>query len=824
MLMNEKNLAVPFFSQRKILYKWQNIQNEDDFFYIASVACNITSLCMLLNYLGITDDTPEQMAENVFKDFKKWNSEPKGYDNLTLWKNIKAIPSRIYGIEPKFIKDLTSCDIKKSIEKYIQNSYPIVFSIGTLSKNGQGTTGHIAVLRGIKKTGYYIINDPWGVPGNQFGLLNSNDSQLRGFYTARAGRPDILFGKGNGDNCILTERTFFKSTGKKTNNGRIFNGAITITYPHIYSFPLGNLKYGVEKDIKEKIYNTYKDNYRFLVADNGLPIRGLWIRKQQGQKIHSVSAGRIVAIRNSRDIKDNFVLIQYRVPGNENKYFYVNYKHLEYIDIDKEIKDRLFSGNKNRQPNDYISQLIEKISPKKGIYDKGTSTGSFNDELNIPERGFAYFYPLDKNLQDFLFDVHIGAGANKKEEFAYDVNDIRNYEIMENGKKFYNVYTSSGIKKISPQNFIPQSINYREFLYYREKLRTLADGEITYFFDTEYKETAAAEDCLNEKNYGKYFFQNVNNIFDNITFRGEEYSKALKNVEDYYIEKINEAKSNNKKAEKIWQEFEDNCKLLCKSLLEIPWENQEWAFDLDSGRFKGDKNEGEFIGVKDIYNSVFNAFKLLNEKQNLKKRKKSVDIENKWENFVKKVSMFYPSSFDDFIEASLFTELGTASSEISIECFSEANLFPDEDLIEVSDIKKGDFLKALHEKKVIDESYLFKTGPKEKSYFLPLTVNRLTNEKIQDYGKTVLLMFNPFAVNYEKKFMEIIKNGTGAIERDEDYKNEVKIKNFFPKEIAQAVKKRFGFNSNREKYYYYNIVEFLDYMDKKSVKAAEGII
>ena len=186
--------------------------------------------------------------------------------------------------------------------------------------------------------------------------------------------------------------------------------------------------------------------------------------------------------------------------------------------------------------------------------------------------------------------------------------------------------------------------------------------------------------------------------------------------------------------------------------------------------------------------------------------------------------MFYPSSFDDFIEASLFTELGTASSEISIECFSETNLFPDEELIEVSDIIKGDFLKALYEKKVIDESYLFKKDPKEKGYFLPLTVNRLANEKIQDYGKTVLLMFNPFAVNYGKKFMEIIKKGTGIIEKEEEYKNKVKIKNFFPKEIAQAVKKWFGFNSNREKYYYYNIVEFLGYMDKKSVKVAEGLI
>lgn len=85
-------------------------------------------------------------------------------------------------------------------------------------------------------------------------------------------------------------------------------------------------------------------------------------------------------------------------------------------------------------------------------------------------------------------------------------------------------------------------------------------------------------------------------------------------------------------------------------------------------------------------------------------------------------------------------------------------------------------------------------------------------------------MFNPFAVNYEKKFMEIIKNGTGATEKEEEYKNKVKIKNFFPKKISQVIKKRFCFNSNREKYYYYNIVEFLDCVDKKSVKVAEGII
>jgi hypothetical protein len=77
----KRNLPVPFFSQRENQYKWQRIADKDETidgvyynkgdvvgepFSLVGYSCNITSLCMLLHYYGITDDTPDIMLEVFF--------------------------------------------------------------------------------------------------------------------------------------------------------------------------------------------------------------------------------------------------------------------------------------------------------------------------------------------------------------------------------------------------------------------------------------------------------------------------------------------------------------------------------------------------------------------------------------------------------------------------------------------------------------------------------------------------------------------------------------------------------------------------------------
>ena len=73
----KRNLAVPFFTQRDNTYIWQRkekngqIWKDDDGkegpkYPMAWRSCNITSLCMVLHYWGLTEESPDQMLEKVF--------------------------------------------------------------------------------------------------------------------------------------------------------------------------------------------------------------------------------------------------------------------------------------------------------------------------------------------------------------------------------------------------------------------------------------------------------------------------------------------------------------------------------------------------------------------------------------------------------------------------------------------------------------------------------------------------------------------------------------------------------------------------------------
>ena len=77
---------VPFFSQRSNRY----IEGDRSF---AADTCNLTSLCMVLHYLGITDDTPDVLIRKFLaEDYKE-------SDSYTYWKNLKQCCTDLYGVD-----------------------------------------------------------------------------------------------------------------------------------------------------------------------------------------------------------------------------------------------------------------------------------------------------------------------------------------------------------------------------------------------------------------------------------------------------------------------------------------------------------------------------------------------------------------------------------------------------------------------------------------------------------------------------------------------------------------------------------------------------
>lgn len=89
----KRNLAVPFFTQRDNIYIWQQKYEKDKYDEITGTkieekdkpfgpkypmawrSCNITSLCMILHYWGLTEETPNQMLEKAFSKQKEGERE-----------------------------------------------------------------------------------------------------------------------------------------------------------------------------------------------------------------------------------------------------------------------------------------------------------------------------------------------------------------------------------------------------------------------------------------------------------------------------------------------------------------------------------------------------------------------------------------------------------------------------------------------------------------------------------------------------------------------------------------------------------------------------
>jgi hypothetical protein len=257
-----KNLAVPFFSQREIEFIWYQYQegstekkNGTDNqplpgHSLAWAPCNIASLCMILHYFGITNDTPDELLEKVFSsndtDIRPWRETAQGYNALQYAENMQKIIEKLYPLPGVTI------EIKKAgnnvglayINEQIKNNYPVWFSFGPLRTGStEWGTGHIAVIRGFTKEGDVIINDPWGDPTGPYGHLRTDSNRnvkdpLAGYYYTSF-RTTI---SGTGDNCIIRQRDFLKILvgGDQEGGTPHFNQTMVIKVHVNFAHPLKN--------------------------------------------------------------------------------------------------------------------------------------------------------------------------------------------------------------------------------------------------------------------------------------------------------------------------------------------------------------------------------------------------------------------------------------------------------------------------------------------------------------------------------------------------------------------------------------------------------
>jgi hypothetical protein len=338
-------------SQRDNRYEWQRIANAGEKkadgtgaytggekigspVPMADKSCNITSLCMILHYFGITDDTPDEMMRKAFEE-RNWLHEPdnvnlplgSGASRLQHIDNIKEIAIAVYGIPSHYVEN-SSVKTVEDLHEYIKHGYPVYFSYGPTGGEG---SGHISVIRGFTEHDDVIINDPWGDVASPYGYLKDWD-KYKGYYYAADTPYGNFYGLGNGDNCIL-RKTELEKIMKGSSGNRRFNVTLAIRYPHMWSFPVKQ-----EIDGKETLFrfsshqelNTREQINKMLRRESldyaGYPVSvnrqwhdGIHIAGSVTTPVYAAGPGRIVAARiksaaqMNQGGSPNFVLVRHTV-------------------------------------------------------------------------------------------------------------------------------------------------------------------------------------------------------------------------------------------------------------------------------------------------------------------------------------------------------------------------------------------------------------------------------------------------------------------------------------------------------------------------------
>ena len=353
----KRNLAVPFFTQRDNTYVWQQLDDDNnpigDKYPMAWRTCNITSLCMILHYWGLTKETPNQMIEKVFsKEEWGWSKEAyeekaKGAARVEVWENLKAIAEYYISLSNQTSFTVHQKEEKISImslQKLIAKGFPVMLSCGLASlKNTSDTTGHVVVVRGFTDNDDVILNDPFGSPvDNNNSLNNGSYGTLKGcYYNSPAA--------ALGDNIVIKLKDFEDNFSKSNEQYLYIEG------------PLWQQPGGTETDLA----NSYP-----IRADN------MWhdgIHLESTNGFYSIGAGRLVAARNA-EVKNHgscsFAIIKYQMPEKNNQFFYALYMHLKKIDMKQELEDFFLKNNgtvSEKLRNTWYEQIFSNLLPTYGI-------------------------------------------------------------------------------------------------------------------------------------------------------------------------------------------------------------------------------------------------------------------------------------------------------------------------------------------------------------------------------------------------------------------------------------------------------------------------
>ena len=395
-----RNLPVPFFSQRQNDYQWQQRYLDEQSAKKAGKklydiipnklpvsmdcrTCNITSVMMVMKYLGLTGiertvnnvtfTTPSTPKEFLTKYFNHeydslFTVKPTyGVDCLEDWNNLKKIASDIFGANCTYDNPDSKTISLKNVKDEVAAGYPVCISIG-MEKTNDTTykrEGHVVVVRGftkIKSTEYIILNDPWGsIVDDEFNVYEmEGKSSLGSYYYGRD-----KDSRTNGDNVVVRLSDFkgklVQGTSDSADEKTYFHNVMTIHAP-LWNFPDGTKDFTTETQ-QAAIYGRVRH------LNGGYPLNknNVWhtgVHLAIDGSIHSIGPGSLVAARNSKvdaNIYDkSFILLEHKIKiETEIKSFFSLYMHLGYLDL-KEIARNYFTKGERTQYA-WLNQLLNKM-------------------------------------------------------------------------------------------------------------------------------------------------------------------------------------------------------------------------------------------------------------------------------------------------------------------------------------------------------------------------------------------------------------------------------------------------------------------------------
>ena len=503
---HHRNLPIPFFSQREVTYAWQRHNNglpdsASPRIPLAHMSCNIVSLCMLLHYYGITDDSPYRMMQRFFEttgffdefinvsvphDFRHEQTSGfpdfHGANRMRLWWALRQFPNLAYSVPTEYIKQVSNVPLSV-VEQQISKGNPVMFSYAAVA-GSQTYRGHIAVIRGFTDEGHVIINDPWGDVATPDGfLIPTANNQFAGrFYSNTANNRANFFGLGNGDNSVVLRNEFKKLI---QGNHTLFQ-AIYIEYPHIWSFPfrqgasentrgttfrftepLTPLENGMAETSEDRIVRMRllreEQTARMLEAEvienAGFPIstNRMWhdgIHITGNGSVYAIGPGRLVAARIQPEDRmpgdggsSNFVLVRHRIIRNKKeREFYSYYLHLAPVDLANRIMEQL-GGSAEEWNRDWIDQLIERIKPKRAIINSRNVQAfrrngqTLDQPVNLPLGALIYLQPADEDVRRRVENIsHEEELQQNLSQFYNAVNNINTYVHRINGTEYLAYY------------------------------------------------------------------------------------------------------------------------------------------------------------------------------------------------------------------------------------------------------------------------------------------------------------------------------------------------------------------------------------------------